>query len=199
MRRIEPVRRPVHGRLLALLILCVVGILFGCAAIQERVADSRFPDGLAPGPYFTKSGGATDRRYLKAGETLNNWTEMGVLQTFVMQGMTPHKLTRVFEIIKGSRDKGPCIRLDVAGEENLFEALALTVQSEVIGRDETSLTYEDRIKDCPGTPDQHRIGRILFGKWNVFHLAIMAKIRELPDERRRVWIERLGEAKLYSP
>ena len=76
MRRIEPVRRPVHGRLLTLLVLCVVGILFGCAAIQERVADSRFPDGLAPGPYFTKSGGATDRRYLKAGETLNNWTEM---------------------------------------------------------------------------------------------------------------------------
>jgi len=66
----------------------------------------------------------------------------------------------------------------------------------VIESDETSLLYEWQAKPCMGFPDQHEIGRLLYGKYNRFVLRYTVKLASMPVEAREAWIRKLSLAKI---
>ena len=166
-----------HLRTLSLMVVLVVAP--GCATTtREWVEGGAFPKDLAPGPVRTTSASETVY-FLKPGESPENWTEMGWLGTYAIRRKTPDEVLRV--LIDERRKQCPM------------------TEPRVIARDETSLTYELQIRDCPGAPDRYEIGRIITGKSNVFALVIAAKTRELSDEQRREWIKGFAEATLHSP
>ncbi|HSQ06878.1 MAG TPA: hypothetical protein VLM84_04195, partial [Chromatiaceae bacterium] len=61
----------------------------------------------------------------------------------------------------------------------------------VIKRDKNSILYEWQIKNCPGSPDQTEIARIIQGNENLWRLAYTAKTTNLSKQKRKDWIESL--------
>jgi len=58
------------------------------------------------------------------------------------------------------------------------------------------MLYEWSIKGCPPAADQYEIARVVYGKFNVFRLAYVAKTSALPPEEREQWIKELSASKI---
>jgi len=62
--------------------------------------------------------------------------------------------------------------------------------------EEAGMLYEWAIKDCPPDADQHEIARVVYGRFNIFRLAYVAKTSELAAEKREKWIKELSASKI---
>jgi hypothetical protein len=62
--------------------------------------------------------------------------------------------------------------------------------------EEAGMLYEWAIKDCPPDADQHEIVRVVYGRFNIFRLAYVAKTPELAAEKREQWIKELSASKI---
>ena len=63
--------------------------------------------------------------------------------------------------------------------------------------EEAGMLYEWSIKDCPPDADQHEIARVVYGRFNVFRLAYVAKTPALAPEKREAWIKELSASKIF--
>ena len=71
------------------------------------------------------------------------------------------------------------------------------VRWSIVKREEGSLLYEWQITNGGSNPDQHEVARILYAKWNVWRLALTAKVRPLPLDTRSKWISWLSPASIH--
>ncbi len=115
--------------------------------------------------------------FIPKADDMKNWKELMTLQNFLPSWGGPSPEDSLNDL-KAIREK---------------ECPGLTKWT-VIAKDEKSILYEWQARPCLGWPDQHEIGRIIYGKYNRFVLRYTVKMYEIPQELRDKWIKILSEA-----
>jgi len=125
--------------------------------------------------------------YVPPGQKIEDWTELLTVQTL--------KMPR----------KPPAIdALAASSYENLVKQCPGKVTWNVIAREipttpgGESMLFEWSVKDCPPEADQHEVARILYGKFNIFRVAYVAKTQSLMPEKRDKWIAELTATKIWG-
>ena len=125
--------------------------------------------------------------FVPVGQKIEEWTELLTLQTF--------KMPR----------KPPAIdALAASSYENLVTQCPGKVTWDVIAREipttpgRESMLFEWSVKDCPPEADQHEVARILYGKFNIFRVAYVAKTQSLAPEKRDKWIPELTASQIFG-
>jgi hypothetical protein len=116
--------------------------------------------------------------FVAGGETMNNWTQLLTVQTF--------------DRSLGSLPEAPHLMMNAL--RTSMERRCPGVVWNIVKQEEGSLLYEWRIANCGSSPDQHEVARILYGKWNVWRLAVTGKVRQLSPDTRSRWIGWLSAA-----
>ena len=143
------------------------------------------------------------REFVRDGESLNNWTENISWESF-RKGPTAPSET----VVNGKRD--------------FLKQFCGDLMWNTIKREEGLILYEWRISDCkppsrsdfdrlnaaPGArldpnvqleqlfADQHSISLFIEGKWTVWHISYVIKVKEISDEKRTEWIKRFSDARV---
>lgn len=143
------------------------------------------------------------REFVRVGEALDNWTEHISWESF-RKGPTAPSETLLNE-------KREFLR-QVCGD----------LMWNTIRRQEGLILYEWRISDCkppsrsdfdrlfvgPGFrldpnvqleqlfADQYSISLYIEGKWTVWHISYVIKVREISDEKRTEWIKRFSDTRV---
>lgn len=133
------------------------------------------------------SEGKTQRvlEFVPPGQKVESWTELLTLQT-----------------IKKPRKPPAIDALAASAYEGLVKRCPGKVTWNVIARETASergaesLLFEWSVKDCPPDADQHEVARALYGKFNIFRIAYVAKTQSLAPEKREKWIAELSAAKI---
>ena len=133
-----------------------------------------------------QSGNRTQRiiEFVQNGQAIESWTELLTIQTLKM----PRKPPAVDALVAAAAD-------------TVIKRCPGKVTSNVIAREESASTvksvlFEWSVKDCPPDADQHEVARILYGKFNIFRIAYVAKTSLLEPEKREKWIAKLNEAEI---
>lgn len=125
--------------------------------------------------------------FVPPGQKIEDWTELLTLQTIKM----PRKPPAIDAIA-------------AASYENLVTQCPGQVTWNVIAREilttpsRESMLFEWSVKDCPPEADQHEVARILYGKFNIFRIAYVAKTSSLASEKRDKWIAELTATKIFG-
>lgn len=123
--------------------------------------------------------------FVPAGQKIEAWTELLTMQT-----------------LKKPRKPPAIDGLAASSYENLVKQCPGKVTWNVIARDmptaggAESMLYEWAVTDCPPEADQHEVARILYGKFNIFRIAYVAKTSSLVQEKRDKWIAELTTAQI---
>lgn len=125
--------------------------------------------------------------FVPPGQKIEDWTELLTSQSL--------KMPR----------KPPAIdALAASSYENLVKQCPGKVTWNVIAREipttpgRESMLFEWSVKDCPPEADQHEVARILYGKFNIFRVAYVAKTSSLAPEKRDKWIGELTATKIWG-
>ena len=150
----------------------------GVAPRRERIKFS-FDDGEWQLGYQHEDSQHKIMEFVRKGETVNAWSELVTMQNFAL---TPkdRPRTEMYAALMWLRER---------------ECPGSTVWH-LIDLDEKSILFEWQATPCAGWPNQHEISRYLDGKWNRYRLAYTAKVRELPAEKRALWIRDLSAARI---
>jgi hypothetical protein len=68
----------------------------------------------------------------------------------------------------------------------------------VLSKTDNDLVYEWRVENCPRQPDQTEIARLLLGREGVYRVAYVRKGKPLTAAERKLWIQRLSQARIHS-
>jgi hypothetical protein len=123
--------------------------------------------------------------YVPPGQKVESWTELLTVQT-----------------IKKPRKPPAIDALAASAYEELAKRCPGKVTWNVIARQAASaqggesLLYEWSVKDCAPEADQHEVARALYGKYNIFRIAYVAKTQSLAPEKREKWIAELSAAQI---
>jgi hypothetical protein len=137
-------------------------------------------------PGWTKGNVSEDRRaqtqimqLIRPGDDIRNWKEL-LTELSYPKPRRIRKPEEMLEALKTQREK---------------ECPGSTVWN-VIGQDESSITYEWHFQSCLDQPEQCEIAKILLGKNTVYFLQYAKKVKELSADERDTWLKWLGDAKL---
>lgn len=115
--------------------------------------------------------------YVLKGDDFENWTELFTYQNGAKNHFD-HSPEKMLSALKAKREK---------------ECPGATEWT-VIEQNENSILYEWQDKPCLSWPEQRKIARIIYGKYNWFLLHYAAKVHELAPETRTKWIKLLETA-----
>lgn len=165
-----------------LLVLGSMVVIFGCAT-PERLT---MP--IPRGETWVKGSESQDRKrkvllaeFVRKGETVQNWTELYSVVNLQLTEASPTR-EHFMEDLKGK-----------------MQQRCPEVEWKVIQQQSNALLYEWRITKCAPHPDQHEIARIVDGKSNRFKISYTAKVPELPEAKRKQWIDVLLHAQVRQP
>jgi len=123
--------------------------------------------------------------FVPHGQKIDSWTELLTIQDMKM----PRKPPEIDALAASSY-------------ENLVKQCPGKVTWNVIAREASAapdgpgMLFEWAVKDCPPEADQHEVARIMYGKFNIFRIAYVAKTSALPPEKRDKWIAELTGARI---
>ena len=121
--------------------------------------------------------------YVRPGEKIDNWTELFTTQVF-----------------RKSAYPGPIDATVARAHAGTAKACPNSFVQNVIAQgfptetEEASIIYEWKINKCSPHADQHEVARVIYGKFNIFRLAYVAKTEKLAPEKREEWIKALKGA-----
>lgn len=120
--------------------------------------------------------------FVRPGEKIDNWTELLTIQT-LRKPPVPEPIDTFVRGIHSQISKS-CPNI-------VSNVIARQLPTDTV---EASILYEWKTKNCPPEADQHEIGRIMYGKFNIFRLAYVAKTQALAPEKRDKLIKELSAA-----
>jgi hypothetical protein len=121
--------------------------------------------------------------FVRPGEKIDNWTELLTMQT-LRKPANPEPIAAMVARIHADDEKS-CPN---GFMKNVIE------QGGPTNTEEASIIYEWQFINCPPNADQHEVAKIIYGKFNIFRLAYVAKTKKLAPEKREQWIKELKEA-----
>lgn len=156
------------------------------ASAQESLMPGFNPDEWTLGSH---SEDKTQRimEFVPPGQKVEDWTELVTVQT-----------------IKRPRKPPAIDALAASSYENLVKQCPGKVTWNVIARElpttpgRDSMLFEWSVRDCPPEADQHEVARILYGKFNIFRVAYVAKTQSLAPEKREKWIAELTASQIFG-
>lgn len=123
--------------------------------------------------------------YVRAGEKIENWTELFTYQVYRKPSNPPPIDALVARMHADDAKACP---------HGFFQdVIALGLQPAL---EAATIIYEWKYKNCPPYADQHEVAKIIYGKFSVYRLAYVAKTERLAPEKRESWIKNLTEAKI---
>ncbi len=165
------------------LIVTLFLLLSACATVQTEKEYIYFPfeDGWKIGDHaeFRRQGYIT--QFIPERDDIKNWKELLTVHNFVPPrgGRSPQDTINALKVI---------MERDCPGASKW----------NIIDKDETSILYEWQVKPCLGRAEQHEIARIIYGKYDRWHLRYSVKGYQMPPEQRDEWIERLSDADIVT-
>ena len=122
---------------------------------------------------------------VRPGEKIDNWTELATMQA-LKKPTNPEPIDAFV-----ARVHAPDAKLCPGGFSQNVIAQGLPTATE-----EASILYEWKLQNCPPHADQHEVARVIYGKFNIFRLAYVAKTGKLAPEKREKWIKELKDARI---
>ncbi|SEM79908.1 hypothetical protein SAMN04489760_14913 [Syntrophus gentianae] len=119
--------------------------------------------------------------YVPKDESIESWSRLYTEQT----------LARISTSPANPKDM-------MAGLRDLMEKRCPDVVWKVIRESEHDILYEYYFENCPGTPSQYEIARIIYGKWNIWRIAYTQKGAPINEQERLKWIENLSEPRIVA-
>jgi len=122
--------------------------------------------------------------FVLPNEKIDNWTELLTMQVF----RKPRTVEAIEDlVVKMHQDiskRCPGMVWNVINRQFASET------------EEAGIVYEWATKDCPPDADQHEIARVVYGRFNIFRLAYVAKTSALAPEKRERWINELSKSRI---
>lgn len=122
--------------------------------------------------------------FVRPGEKIDSWTELFTMQT-LRKPANPDRIDVMVARAHADTSK--------ACPSFVQNVIAQGFPSET---EEASIIYEWKVTKCPPHADQHEVAKIIYGKFNIFRLAYVAKTEKLAPEKREKWIQDLKDAKI---
>jgi len=123
--------------------------------------------------------------FVRHGETIGNWTELLTMQT-LKKPVNPEPIAAMVARVH-TDDAKSC--------PNGFTQNVIA-QGFPTDTEEASIIYEWQFTNCSPHADQHEVAKIIYGKFNIFRLAYIAKTKKLAPEVREQWIKELKDTKI---
>jgi hypothetical protein len=170
-------------------IVLIVVLMTACAPIQRGPS---YQEGLMGGvdlKEWTVGHQASDQNqriveFVRPGEKIDSWTELFTMQTL----KKPANPERIDVMVAGAHAE-----TSKACPSFVQNVIAQGFPTET---EEASIIYEWKFTKCPPHADQHEVVKIMYGKFNIFRLAYVAKTEKLAPEKREKWINALKDAKI---
>jgi hypothetical protein len=122
--------------------------------------------------------------FVRPGEKIDSWTELFTMQT-IRKPTNPDRID-----VMVARAHADTAKSCPSFVQNVI-AQGLPTATE-----EASIIYEWKVSKCPPHADQHEVAKIMYGKFNIFRLAYVAKTEKLAPEKREKWIKDLKDARI---
>ena len=168
--------------------LCVVMIGWA-VAIDDAAAQQEFIMGGFDPKEWTIGHQQNDRNqivteFVRPDEKIDSWTELFTAQ-ILRKPSSPEAIdVLVPKMHEKTSKQCPGMTWNVIARQSPSEL------------EEAGMLYEWTIKNCPPEADQHEVARVIYGKFNIFRLAYVAKTQALAPERRDKWIKDLSAARV---
>ena len=162
-------------------IVLYVVLMAACAPIQRSPSYQESLMGGFDLKEWTVGHQASDQNqriveFVRLGEKIDSWTELFTMQT-LRKPANPEPIDAMV-----ARKHEPDAKLCPKGFVQNVIAQGFRTETE-----EASILYESKFKNCPPHADQHEVARVIYGKFNIFRLAYVAKTQALaPDKRDKV-------------
>ena len=123
--------------------------------------------------------------FVRHGEKIDNWTELLTMQA-LRKPVDPEPIAAMVARVHAD---------DAKSCPNGFMQNVIA-QGFPTDTEEASIIYEWQFTNCPPHADQHEVAKIIYGKFNIFRLAYVAKTKKLAPEKREQWIKQLKDTKI---
>ncbi len=168
-------------------IVFILVLVAACAPM--RPYQENLMGGFNPGEWtIGNSTGDQNQRvteFVRHGEKIDNWTELLTMQA-LRKPANAEPITAMVARVHANEAKS-C--------PNGFVQNVIA-QGFPNDTEEASIIYEWRLTNCPPHADQHEVAKIIYGKFNIFRLAYVAKTKNLMPEKREGWVNELKNAKI---
>ena len=170
-------------------IVLIVVLMAACAPIQRSPSYQESLMGGVDLKEWTVGHHASDQNqriveFVRPGEKIDSWTELFTMQT-LRKPANPDRIDVMVARAHAATSK--------ACPSFVQNVIAQGFPSET---EEASIIYEWKTMKCPPHADQHEVAKIIYGKFNIFRLAYVAKTEKLAPEKREKWIKDLKNAKI---
>ena len=168
--------------------LCVLlfgwGIAIGHVSAQQEFIMGGFDPKEWKIGHQTKDQNQIIVEFVRPDEKIDSWTELLTMQ-IIRKPRSPEPLD----------DLVPKMHQDISKRcpKMTWNVINRQFASET---EEAGMLYEWAVKDCPPDADQHEIARVVYGRFNIFRLAYVAKTSALAPEKREQWIKELSGSKI---
>lgn len=168
--------------------LCVLLFGWGTAIDLASAQQEMLMGGFDPSEWKighqAKSQNQIVVEFVRPNEKIDNWTELLTMQV-IRKPRSPEPLD----------DLVPKMHQDMSKRcpKMVWNVINRQFASET---EEAGMLYEWSIKDCPPDADQHEIARVVYGRFNIFRLAYVAKTPTLAPEKREAWIKELAGSRV---
>lgn len=159
------------------LFLCLV-VLTSCAATEHLKLDMDKKEKWKKGFEQVQGNQLYIVEFVPEGETVDNWSKMMTIQNSPIKAVGSFPTPEAFMNDLKAKMQNRCP----------------AVIWNVIQKGEAEILYEWRIENCSPNPDQHEIAKIMYSKVNFFAIHYVSKVKMLPEDERKDWIERLRAA-----
>ena len=171
-------------------IVLIVVLTAACAPIQRSPSYQEFlMGGFDPNEWTVgnQTGDQNQRiiEFVRPGEKIDNWTELLTMSTH-RKPTSPEPIDAFV-----ARMHADDAKLCPNGFAQNVIAQGFRTETE-----EASIIYEWKFQKCPPHTDQHEVAKIIYGKFNIFRLAYVAKTEKLAPEKREKWIKDLKDARI---
>jgi hypothetical protein len=171
-------------------IVLIVVLMAACAPIQRSPSYQESVMGGFDLKEWTVGYQGSDQNqriveFVRPGEKIDSWTELFTLQTLRKPANQERIDAMVARVHAGTAKLCP----------NSFVQNVIA-QGFPTETEEASIIYEWQITKCHPNADQHEVAKIIYGKFNIFRLAYVAKTEKLAPEKREKWIKDLKDARI---
>ena len=122
--------------------------------------------------------------FVRPGEKIDSWSELFTMQT-LRKPANPDQID-----VMVARAHADTSKACPSFVQNVI-AQGFPTETE-----EASIIYEWQVTKCPPHADQHEVAKVIYGKFNIFRLAYVAKTEKLAPEKREKWIKDLKDARI---
>ncbi len=169
-------------------IILIVVLMGACAPIQRS---SSYQEDLIGGfdpREWTVGHQASNQNqriveFVRPGEKIDSWTELFTMQT-LRKPASPERIDAMVARVHADDTK-------LCPNGFVQNVIAQGFRTET---EEASILYESKFKNCPPHADQHEVARVIYGKFNIFRLAYVAKTQALAPDKRDKVIKELSAA-----